>query len=206
VNPKPTIEEMQKYYRRVITGTMHKSLMLSGGDCSLRKQFFYPHEACNGHRSMECGCARVLSAFHGGTGMDGRAWNFGIVGRIKDFRVHTRIPDIPVNEPTYDALTAWLRCSSIVHDPMAAIQKKPPGWSRRAVCSCFVRISEHRARNSFPARLLGTCISYAGNVRQYLETPGNSRSKKKIMAVAYQVAPYNWVAFHGADEAAEKYR
>src|SRR5260370_27681487 len=104
---------MQKYYPAEYSRTPPPK----GHEGYLRRRFtaqasfLNQLEGGNGPRKiLDVGCANGdFPRF-----MTARGWDVEGVeisessDRIKDFRVHTQeFQDIPVNEPTYDAVTAW---------------------------------------------------------------------------------------------------
>ncbi len=202
VNPRPTIAEMQKYY----PAEYYRKPRTKSHEGYLRRRFtaqasfLTQLEGGNGRRKiLDVGCAngdfpRFMAA---------RGWDVEGVeisessDRIKDFRVHTQeFQDIPVNEPTYDAVTAWAVLEH-VHDPMAQFKKASRVVKKGGLFVFLVQNFESIAsRNLFCEDVPRHLYFFTrGTVRQYLEKTGFALEKEDNGRSIYKLAPYNWVAF-----------
>src|SRR5437879_8656059 len=83
--------------------------------------------------------------------------------RITDFRVYGQeFQDIPVNEPVYDAVTAWAVLEH-VHDPMSYFRKASEVVKKGGLFVFSCRIFGAWLRGISSARILrDTCISLPG--------------------------------------------
>ena len=128
VNPRPTLAEIHKYYPA--------EYYQWGGTDSFRRYlarrfttqagFLKGLEARSGPRKLlDVGCANgEFPRFMMARGWDVEGVEVSEVSeRISDFRVYSEeFQNIPVNEPTYDAVTAWSVLEH-VHNPMAYFRK-----------------------------------------------------------------------------------
>jgi len=202
VNPRPTIAEMQKYY----PAEYYRTPPTKSHEGYLRRRFtaqasfLNQLEGGNGRRKiLDVGCAngdfpRFMAA---------RGWDVEGVeisessDRVKDFRVHTQeFQDIPVNEPTYDAVTAWAVLEH-VHDPMAQFRKASAVVKKGGLFVFLVQNFESVAsRNLFCEDVPRHLYFFTrGTVRQYLEKTGFALEKEDNGRSIYKLAPYNWLAF-----------
>jgi cyclopropane fatty-acyl-phospholipid synthase-like methyltransferase len=117
--------------------------------------------------------------------------------RISDFPVHTQeFQDIPVNEPAYDAVTAWAVLEH-VHNPMAYFQKasrvvKKGGLFVFLVTNFHSAASRHLFCEDIPRHLY---FFTRETVRQYLDKTGFALEKEDNGRNIYKLAPNNWLAF-----------
>ena len=129
VNPRPLFEDMWRYYPKEyfeeeFAQNRAHHLRRYAREASYLRQI----ERKPGPKSLlDVGCANGdFPRF-----MRARGWHVEGVEvsassqPITDFKVHPQqLPDIPVNQPTYDALTAWAVLEH-VHDPMAISARLP---------------------------------------------------------------------------------
>jgi SAM-dependent methyltransferase len=202
VNPRPTIAEMQRYYpaeyyRKPPTGSHDRYLRRR---FTTQASFLKEMESGSGHtKLLDVGCAngdfpRFMAA---------RGWEVEGVEisesseRITDFRVHTQeFQDIPVQEPTYDAVTAWAVLEH-VHDPMAYFRKaaavvKKGGLFVFLVPNYVSVASRYLFCEDIPRHLYFFTRETA---RQYLEEAGFRLEKEDNGRGIYKLAPNNWLAF-----------
>jgi cyclopropane fatty-acyl-phospholipid synthase-like methyltransferase len=117
--------------------------------------------------------------------------------RITDFRVYEQeFQDIPLNEPAYDAVTAWAVLEH-VHDPMAYFRKaaavvKKGGLFVLLVPNFESVASRHLFCEDLPRHLY---FFTRGTVRQYLEETGFRLEKEENGRSIYKLAPNNWLAY-----------
>jgi len=202
VNPRPTIAEMQKYY----PAEYYQKPPTRSHDRYLRRRFTaeasFLKDLENGSgrkKLLDVGCAngdfpRFMAA---------RGWEVEGVEisesseRIADFRVHTQeFQDIPVQGPTYDAVTAWAVLEH-VHDPMAYFRKasavvKKGGLFVFLVPNYQSVASRHLFCEDVPRHLY---FFARGTVRQYLEKTGFRLEKENNGRGIYKLAPNNWLAY-----------
>src|SRR6266852_6179342 len=202
VNPRPTIAEMQKhypaeYYWKPPTKS-HEGYLRRRFTAQAR--FLTQLEGGTGRRKiLDVGCAngdfpRFMTA--GGWDVEGVEISESS-DRIKDFRVHTQeFQDIPVNEPTYDAVTAWAVLEH-VHDPMAQFRKASAVIKKGGLFVFLVQNFESVAsRNLFCEDVPRHLYFFTrGTVRQYLEKTGFALEKEDNGRSIYKLAPYNWLAY-----------
>jgi cyclopropane fatty-acyl-phospholipid synthase-like methyltransferase len=202
VNPRPTIAEMQKYYPeeyyRKPPTTSHERYLRRR--FTAQASFLNELESSNGRRKiLDVGCAngdfpRFMAA---------RGWEVEGVEisqsseRIQDFPVHTQeFQDIPVKEPTYDAVTAWAVLEH-VHDPMAQFRKASEVVKKGGLFVFLVQnfqsvASRYLFCEDVPRHLF---FFTRETVRQYLEKTGFRLEKEDNGRSIYKLAPNNWLAF-----------
>ena len=127
LNPRPPFEDMWKYYPE----EYYEEEFSQNRAYHLRRyareaSYLRPIERKLGRKSLlDVGCANGdFPRF-----MRSRGWHVEGVEvstfsqPITDFKVYPQqLPDIPVNQPVYDAVTAWAVLEH-VHDPMAYFRK-----------------------------------------------------------------------------------
>ena len=116
---------------------------------------------------------------------------------ITDFPVHTQeFQNIPVSEPTYDAVTAWAVLEH-VHDPMAYFRKasavlKPNGLFVFLVPNFQSVASRNLFCEDVPRHLY---FFTRDTVRQYLAQTGFALEREDNGRSIYKLAPYNWLGY-----------
>jgi len=202
VNPRPAIREMQKYYpAEYFQGPQTKDF-----DCYLQRRFGAEAKYLEGveknggrKRLLDVGCATgAYPRF-----MAARGWNVEGVeisesaGRITDFRVYTQeFQDIPVNEPAYEAVTAWAVLEH-VHNPMAYFQKAsrvlgPGGLFVFTAPNFRSTTSRHLFCEDVPRHLY---FFTRETVKRYLERTGFELVKEVNGRDVYKMAPYHWLTY-----------
>jgi SAM-dependent methyltransferase len=202
VNPRPTIAEIQKYY----PPEYYQTPPTSSHDRYVTRRFTQEAsylqglENRNGHRRLlDVGCANGdFPRFMAARGWDVEGVEISESSQpITDFRVHTQeFQDIPVNEPTYDAVTAWAVLEH-VHNPMAYFQKasrvvKQGGLFVFLVTNFHSAASRHLFCEDIPRHLY---FFTRETVRQYLDRTGFVLEKEDNGRNIYKLAPNNWLAF-----------
>jgi SAM-dependent methyltransferase len=202
VNPRPTIAEMQKYY----PPDYYQAPPTSSHDRYVMRRFTqeasYLLELENRNdrkKLLDVGCANgEFPRF-----MAARGWEVEGVEisessqRITDFPVHTQeFQDIPVNEPTYDAVTAWAVLEH-VHNPMAYFQKASRVVTKGGLFVFLVTNfhsagSRHLFREDIPRHLY---FFTRETVRQYLDKTGFALEREDNDRNVYKLAPNNWLTF-----------
>ncbi|MFI5092808.1 MAG: class I SAM-dependent methyltransferase [Candidatus Acidiferrales bacterium] len=202
LNPRPVLSEIQKYYpaeyfekpptkrnerylRRRFTAEARylKELERSGGRMKL----------------LDVGCATGdFPRFMAERGWQVEGVEVSAASRqIKDFRVYTEVfQDIPVNEPTYDAVTAWAVLEH-VHNPMAYFQKaarviRPSGLFVFLVTNFQSAASRHLFCEDVPRHLYFFTRKTVG---RYLERTGFTMVKEVNGRDVYKMAPNNWLTY-----------
>jgi len=202
VNPRPSILEIQKYY----PPEYFQQPATKSHEHYMRRRFAeeakYLREMEDGvgpRRLLDVGCAngdfpRFMAA---------RGWTVEGVEisessqRIQDFRVHTQgFQDIAVNEPTYDAITAWAVFEH-VHNPMAYFRKsaqviKKGGLFVFLVTNFESVTSRHLFCEDIPRHLY---FFTRKTIRQYLDATGFALERENNGRSIYKLAPMNWLAF-----------
>ena len=202
VNPRPTLAEMQKYY----PPEYYLSPPTASHSRYLRRRFTeeakYLKELENGSgrkKLLDVGCANGdFPRFMAARGWDVEGVEISESSqRITDFRVHTQeFQDIPVNEPTYDAVTAWAVLEH-VHDPMAYFRKastvvKKGGFFVFLTPNYHSLASRHLFCEDIPRHLY---FYTRETVRQYLEKTGFALEKEVNGRKIYKLAPMNWLTY-----------
>jgi cyclopropane fatty-acyl-phospholipid synthase-like methyltransferase len=202
LNPRPTSAEMQKYYPAEYfqnpPTTSHDRYMTRR--FTAQASFLNELESGAGRRKLlDVGCAngdfpRFMAA---------RGWEVEGVEvsdsseRITDFRVYGQeFQDIPVNEMTYDAVTAWAVLEH-VHDPLAYFRKaatvvKKGGLFVLLVPNFQSVASRYLFCEDIPRHLY---FFTRETVRQYLEKTGFSLEKEENGRSIYKLAPNNWLGY-----------
>jgi SAM-dependent methyltransferase len=202
VNPRPTITEIQKhypskYYQGPPTASHVRYLKRRfTREARYLKQLEYGSAR---KKLLDVGCAngdfpRFMAA---------RGWEVEGVEisesseRITDFRVYTQeFQDIPVNEPVYDAVTAWAVMEH-VHDPMAYFRKasqlvKKDGLFVFLVPNFCSVASRYLFCEDIPRHLY---FFTRETVREYLQKTGFVLVKEDNGRGIYKLAPNNWLGF-----------
>jgi SAM-dependent methyltransferase len=117
---------------------------------------------------------------------------------ITDFKVFPQqLPDIPVNQPTYDALTAWAVLEH-VHDPMAYFRKafevtKAGGLFVFQVPNFNSLASRRLFLEDIPRHLY---FFSEKTVQKYLEETGFALQKVCFGRDVFVLPPYNWLHYY----------
>jgi 2-polyprenyl-3-methyl-5-hydroxy-6-metoxy-1,4-benzoquinol methylase len=202
VNPRPTFQEIAKYYPAEYFKT-HTAQ--SSGNCFTRR---YTQEAryldavpdsTPPRKLLDVGCASGdFPRF-----MATRGWQVEGVEvspstqPITDFPVYTQEFDkIPISEPRFDAVTAWAVLEH-VHDPMAYFRKasqilKPNGRFIFLVTNFQSAASRHLFGEDVPRHLY---FFTRDTVRRYLQSSGLSLEKEDNGSAVYKMAPRNWLPY-----------
>jgi SAM-dependent methyltransferase len=202
VNPRPTVAEMQKYY----PPDYYQGPPTASHSRYLKRRFTrqasFLGELERGDarkKLLDVGCAngdfpRFMAA---------RGWEVEGVEisessqRITDFRVYTQeFQDIPVNEPVYDAVTAWAVFEH-VHDPMAYFRKasqlvRKDGLFVFLVPNFRSVASRYLFCEDIPRHLYFFTRETVGD---YLQKTGFTFVKEYNGRGVYKLAPNNWLAF-----------
>jgi len=202
VNPRPTITEIQKYY----PAEYFQGSPTRDHDRYLRRRFaaeakyLEELEKSGGRkRLLDVGCATgEFPEFMAARGWDVEGVEVSAASQqIKDFRVYTEeFQDIPVNEPTYDAVTAWAVLEH-VHNPMAYFQKaarvlKAGGLFVFLVPNFQSAASRHLFCEDVPRHLY---FFKRETVGRYLESTGFALVKEVNGRDVYKMAPNNWLTY-----------
>jgi len=202
VNPRPTFQEIGKYYPPEYFKT-HTAQ--SSGNCFTRR---YMQEAryldavpnrTPPRTLLDIGCAggdfpRFMAA---------RGWQVegvevsSAAQQITDFPVYTQEFDkIPVTQPSYDAVTAWAVLEH-VHDPMAYFRKASQVLKKDGLFVFLVpNFQSVASRRLFCEDIPRHLYFYTGaTVRQYLEQTGFALEVEDNNRNVYKVAPANWLQF-----------
>jgi SAM-dependent methyltransferase len=211
VNPRPDIKEIQKYY----PPEYFQDAGTAGLDRHLKKRFTEEAKYLRGieeragpKKLLDVGC-------HNGDFprfMAARGWKVEgveiseVARQITDFRVYQQeFQDIPVNQPTYDAVTAWAVLEH-VHNPMAYFWKASEVLKRDGLfvflVPNFVSIaSRHLFCEDVPRHLY---FYTRETVRQYLEKTGFVLEGEDNRGNVYKAPPANWLSYIGRTKLAGK--
>lgn len=198
VNPRPTFQEMAKYYppeyyRSPGTDSFHKYLA---------RRFSIQASHLEGARNgssplslLDVGCANGdFPRF-----MASRGWTVAGVevsaaaNRKADFPIYPQeFQDIPVSQPTYDVVTAWAVLEH-VHDPATYFHKaaqvlKPGGLFVFLVPNFHSTASRYLFCEDVPRHLY---FFTDPTVSRYLENSGFALEKADNNRNIYKVAPQN---------------
>jgi len=202
VNPRPIFEDMWRYYPKEyfeeeFAQNRAYHLRRYAREASYLRQI----ERKPGPKSLlDVGCANGdFPRF-----MRARGWHVEGVEvsassqPITDFKVYPQqLPDIPVNQPTYDALTAWAVLEH-VHDPMAYFRKasevtKGGGLFVFQVPNFNSLASRHLFLEDIPRHLY---FFSEKTVRRYLEESGFVLEKAHFGSDIFVQPSYNWLHYY----------
>ena len=202
VNPRPVFEEMGKYYPK----EYYEEEFVQNPAYHLRRyareaSYLRSIERKPGRKSLlDVGCANGdFPRF-----MRARGWHVEGVEvstssePITDFKVYTQpLPDIPVSQPTYDALTAWAVLEH-VHDPMAYFTKasevtKPGGLFVFQVPNFNSLASRRLFLEDVPRHLY---FFSEKTVRRFLEKTGFALERAHFGRDIFVLPSYNWLHYY----------
>lgn len=202
VNPRPTISEIQKYY----PAAYFEKPATKSNERYLQRRFAAEAKYLKGleigggpKKLLDLGCATGdFPRFMAARGWDVEGVEVSVAAeQIKDFRVYTEeFHDIPVNEPTYDAVTAWAVLEH-VHNPMAYFEKaasvvKPGGLFVFHVPNFGSAASRYLFCEDVPRHLY---FFTRETVSRYLQKTGFSLVKESNRRDVYKMAPNNWLGY-----------
>ena len=202
VNPRPTFVEMQKYYPRAYyrgegTESFERYLLRR---FTAEARFLRDIERCKRKKQLlDVGCWNGnFPRFMRARGWDVEGVEVSEVSqRITDFPVYSQPFDqIPVDEPRYDAVTAWAVLEH-VHDPMAYFRKaarvlKKGGLFVFLVTNFHSIASRYLFGEDVPRHLY---FFTRETVAQYLEKTGFTLVTEDNGRSVYKMAPVNWLVF-----------
>ena len=200
VNPRPTISEIARHYpAEYFQGSPARDY-----ERHLRRRFaaeasyLEELEKKGGRkRLLDVGCATGdFPRFMAKRGWEVEGVEISAAAQqIKEFRVYTEeFQNIPVNEPAYDAVTAWAVLEH-VHDPMAYFEKaarvlKPGGLFVFLVTNFQSAASRHLFCEDVPRHLYFFTRETVG---RYLQSTGLALVKEVNGRDIYKMAPKNWL-------------
>ena len=202
VNPRPRLEEMAKYYPpgyfELPSSESFKRYLRRRFEQEAR----YLHEVerrGGSPRLLDVGCATGdFPRFMAARGWRVEGVETSASGQaIHDFKVYPQqFPDIPVNEPAYDAVTAWAVLEH-VHDPMACFRKasavvKKGGLFVFLVTNFASAASRHLFCEDVPRHIY---FFTRETVRRYLEATGFVLEAEDNGRNVYKMAPVNWLPY-----------
>ncbi len=205
LNPRPTPAEMANYYPaeyfRSPAGASNARYM----ERRFRKEASYlaPLERSGAtdrnKRLLDIGCATgAFPRF-----MARRGWQVEgveiaeVAAGIADFPIHTQeFQDIPVREPTYDAVTAWAVLEH-VHDPMAYFRKASAVLRRNGLFVFLVpNFASVASRKLFCEDIPRHIYFFTREtVRRYLEKTGFMLEREDNGRGVYKLAPHHWLGY-----------
>jgi SAM-dependent methyltransferase len=202
VNPRPTRSEIQKHYPREYYQSppprdfepyLHRRF-------STEASFLKPLEGPGLRpRLLDVGCANgEFPRFMAARGWEVEGLEVAETSRpIHDFPIFTQEFDvIPLQEPTYDAITAWAVLEH-VHDPMSYFRKaaqlvKKDGLFIFLVPNYVSVASRYLFCEDIPRHLY---FFTREAVREYLRVTGFTLEKEDNGRSIYKLAPMNWLGF-----------
>ncbi|MGB7281863.1 MAG: class I SAM-dependent methyltransferase [Candidatus Acidiferrum sp.] len=202
VNPRPAITEIQKYY----PGAYFEKSSTKGNERYLHRRFSAEAKylqslkiCARSKKLLDVGCATGdFPRFMLARGWDVEGVEISAAAQyIKDFRVYTdEFQNIPVNEPAYDAVTAWAVLEH-VHNPMAYFQKAARVIKRGGLFVFLVTnfqsvASRHLFCEDVPRHLY---FYTRQTVAQYLKNTGFTLVKEVNGRDIYKLAPNNWLTY-----------
>lgn len=202
LNPRPTASEIQKYYPQ----DYYQDPPTASHSRYLNRRFMWQARYLQElelertrKKLLDVGCANGdFPRFMAARGWDVEGVEISESSqRITDFRVFTQeFQDIPVNEPVYDAVTAWAVFEH-VHDPMAYFRKasqlvKKDGLFVFLVPNFSSVASRHLFCEDIPRHLY---FFTRETVQEYLHKTGFTLVKEDNGRGIYKLAPNNWLAF-----------
>lgn len=194
VNPRPTYEEIFRYYPETF---------YEYGDQPDRyqKEAGYVLAVAKGTGSLlDVGCANGEFPRY----MKSLGWEVEGVEvspnakRITDFKVYEEeFPRIPVNEPRYDAVTAWAVLEHL-HDPMAYFKKTSVVLRPGGAFAFFVpNFSSISSRNLFLEDVPRHLYFYTEEtIKRYLSDVGLKLVKAEYSNNLFQMSPVNWLRYY----------
>jgi SAM-dependent methyltransferase len=202
VNPRPPFADMGKYYPK----EYYEEEFAQNRAYHLRRyareaSYLRQIERRPGPKSLlDVGCANGdFPRF-----MRARGWHVEGVEvsassqPITDFKVYPQqLPDIPVNQPTYDAVTAWAVLEH-VHDPMAYFRKasevtKVGGLFVFLVTNFNSLASRRLFLEDIPRHLY---FFSEKAVQKYLEETGFALQKAYFGRDVFVLPSYNWLHYY----------
>ena len=202
VNPRPTFTEMAKYYPREYYQTEPTTSFRRYRRRRFNAQFRFLREIENRQgpkKLLDVGCGNGDFLHF----MKERGWEVEgvevseVSERITDFHVYPQTFDqIPVDEPTYDAVTAWAVLEH-VHDPMVYFRKaarvlKKDGLFVFLVTNFHSIASRKLFGEDIPRHLY---FFTRDTVAQYLEKTGFALVTEDNGRSVDKMAPFNWLVY-----------
>jgi SAM-dependent methyltransferase len=202
LNPRPSFEEMQQYYpKEYYEEEFSKNRAFHLRRYAREASYLRPIEKKPGPKSLlDVGCANGdFPRF-----MRARGWQVEGVEvstssqPITDFQVYPQqLPDIPVHQPAYDAVTAWAVLEH-VHDPMAYFRKasevtKADGLFVFQLPNFHSLASRRLFLEDIPRHLY---FFSEKTVRRYLEETGFRLEKAYFGRDIFVLPSYNWLHYY----------
>ncbi len=201
VNPRPRFDEMAPYYPPVYyEEEFVQNARFHRKRYALEALYLREFEGrSQPPRLLDIGCANGdFPRF-----MAGRGWIVegvevsSATTPIRDFKVYNQpFPEIPVDTPTYDAVTAWAVLEH-VHDPMAHFAKaskvlQPGGLLVFLVTNFESLASRYLFGEDVPRHLF---FFTRNTVKSYLQRTGFRLEREDNDRNIYQTPPQNWIYF-----------
>ncbi len=201
VNPRPTPQEMAKYYPPQYYQEGFE-VDLAHHEKRYRTEAGFLRELEKPGASpalLDVGCANGAFPRY----MRSRGWTvegvevFAASRPISDFPVYARpFPEIPVAEARYDAVTAWAVIEH-VHDPMAHFRKAAQVLKRGGrfvfLVTNFESLASRRLFREDPPRHL--YFFTLSTVRRYLREAGLELERASFRGNIFELTPHNWLHY-----------
>lgn len=200
VCPRPTVQEMSKYYPSEFYSELKHSEINDLERFSRQAEYIATVAVSGGKRRLlDVGSANgaFLKYMHQlGWDVEGVEpfANAPDPDGIKIYR--TQLPDIPVSEPSYDAITAWAVLEH-VHDPKAYFKKAGKIVVKGGLFVFFVPnfsslATRHLFSEDIPRHLY--CFT-PDNVRRYLQEAGFSLEMMDFNNPTFVYNPNRWLMY-----------
>jgi SAM-dependent methyltransferase len=211
VNPRPDAAEMSRYYPSEYFAYDELEADYHGKRYDLEARIIASQiNGGAGHRLLDIGCANGTFARR----MQQLGWevegvevsrNSRVIDDIKIYR--EAFPEIPVNEPRFDAITAWAVLEH-VHDPMAHFRKMSstlkPGGIAVFLVTNFESISSRALfREDVPRHLY---FFTERTVAEYLSRNGMRLISTEYSNNVYAMPPVGWLRYYLYRAAGKKYQ
>jgi len=201
VNPRPTFEEIGRFYPPAYYQWFQTEQKFNDRRYEIEAGYVHRYvKASPAHVLLDVGCAngdfpRAMQRF--GWNVEGVEISNNSTA-IDDFLLYRQtFPEIPVNAPRYDVVTAWAVLEH-VHDPGAYFKKaakvlRPGGFFVFNVPNFGSISSRHLYREDVPRHLY---FFTEGNVRRYLSANGMELIEAFFDDRVYSMLAYNWLHYY----------
>ncbi len=200
VNPRPTFEEIQKhyppeYYEEFSINREHHLRRYAAEAKYLREI----EKRKGPWRLLDVGCANGdFPRFMMARGWDVEGVEVSASAQpIRDFKVYAQpFPRIPVNQPTYDAVTAWAVLEH-VHDPMAYFEKAGAVIKRDGLFVFLVTNFDSLASRRLFCEDVPRHLYFFSErtVRRCLDRTGFKLERAHYRNNIYAMPPANWLHY-----------
>ncbi len=200
LNPRPTQQAMDRYYPKDFYENFETEKDHNDKRYEKESRYVLKHLSMPKGRKpriLDIGCANGDFPRH----MSKHGWDaegLEIASerqKTDDFKIYnTVLPDLPVCEPTYDAVTAWAVLEH-VHDPMAYFKKTSEILLPGGIFAFLVTNVDSLSSNTLCGEDLPRHTYYFNRktVKQYLELNGLSLLEASDGKDIYRMMPGGWL-------------